>query len=239
MARFLVIAVAVCCLSGCSRREGLNFDCQWVADQDFKIWLSTDAHVRHLLDDLQTAEELAVRYGDRTGGWRLVDTFGIISRHGGLKDREAGRLAKQTCTVSLLDTIGAIHGLTAEDIARVQPRLAERGLDLPVTIPVIALFALALRSWVRWLRNRFQSDEWVPWAVATVFGSVILTAVILAIGAGWALLVEIVRLGNEHVGARARTADLRGNFLIMFGAGIAATWAVSAIVNIRLASGRR
>jgi hypothetical protein len=162
-------------------------------------------------------------------GWRLVDSFGIVSRHGGLKNRDAGRLAQQQCTASLFDTIAVIHALDVADIERVRPRLAERGIDLPVTIPVALIFLFALRRWIRWLRRRFDSDEWLAWVLATAIGSLAITAVVLAIGAGWALLVEIVRIGNEHIGQRARTGDLRANFLVMFGLGIAATWMVSAI----------
>jgi len=103
VARILSIGLATCSLSSCNRRDGLNFDCKWTADTEFEIALQEEAHVRHLVDDIGVTEELAVRYGDRVAGWRLVDTFGIVSRHGGLKDRDAGRLAQQRCTATLLE----------------------------------------------------------------------------------------------------------------------------------------
>lgn len=129
--RLLLIGLASSCLSTCSRREGLNFDCEWTADPVFEIDLRTKAHVQHLLDDISVAEEMGVRYGDRIAGWRLVDTFGIISRHGGLKNRDAGRLAQQRCTNTLFETIGATHGVTAADIEALRPRLSERGTGTP------------------------------------------------------------------------------------------------------------
>jgi hypothetical protein len=233
--RLIVMVVAVFTLVTCSRRPGLNFDCEWVADPAFQVDLKTGSGSRHLLDDIRTAEELAIRYADRTAGWRLVETFGIVSRHGGLKDRTAGQLAHRKCLAMLFDQIAAAHGLRVSDIDGVRPRLMERGIDLPVTIPVALLFVFAVRRFTRWLRNRFEADEWLAWFVASVIGSIILTAVTLAIGAAWAGVVEIVRLGNEHVSYRARTGSLRANFLVMFAIGIAASWIASAMARRRVA----
>jgi hypothetical protein len=235
VARLLLIVLASLSLATCSRRAGLNFDCDWVADPVFQVDLKKESDARHLLDDIRAAEELAIRYADRAAGWRMVDTFGIVSRHGGLKDRNAAPLAHQKCIATLFDTIARTHGVTVADIDGVRPRLMERGIDWPVTVPVALLFAFALRRFTRWLRNRFETDEWVGWVVATVIGSIMVTTVTLAIGAAWAVLVEIVRLGNEHVSYRARGGSLRANFLIMFVIGIAASWIGSAVAAARAA----
>jgi hypothetical protein len=45
--------------------------------------------------------------------------------------------------------------------------------------------------------------------------------------------VEIVRLGNEHVGERARVQGLRVHMLAVLGVGIAAVWVGSGITAIR------
>jgi hypothetical protein len=47
----------------------------------------------------------------------------------------------------------------------------------------------------------------------------------------WAMLVEIIRRGNEHVGYRERTESLRPNCLVMFEIGIAALGSV--VVKVR------
>ena len=233
----LVVVGAGLLLATCSRREGLNFDCAWPADSTSQIDLQAEAQVAHLLDDIRTAEELAVRYGDRMAGWRLVDTFGIISRHGGATNREAGRLAREQCAGTLFQTIAARHGLSVSDIERTRERLADRGMDLPVTVPVLLLLALALTRFTRWLRRRFEADEWFGWIVATVMGSVIVPAVVTAFGAGWAMVVEIVRIGNEHLSFRARPEGLRANLLVIFGVGVAATLIASALAARRQRAG--
>ena len=105
-----------------------------------------------------------------------------------------------------------------------RPLLSERGIDLPVTVPIVLLFVLALRRFTEWLRNRFEPDEWLGWSISAVIGSALISTVVLAIEADWALIVEIVRIGNEHLGHRGRTESLRANFLVMFGIGIVASW---------------
>ena len=174
-----------------------------------------------------------MRYGDRMAGWRLVETFGIVSRHGGLKNRELGRQARQQCVATLFHAIASTHEVALSDIERVRPRLADRGLDLPVTIPVALLLVLAVRRFMQSIRNRFTADEWAGWVVATLFGSFIIPAIVVAIGLAWAAVVEIVRLGNEHVGNRARVDGLRANVLVVLGIGIAMVWIASGITAIR------
>ena len=53
-------------------------------------------------------------------------------------------------------------------------------------------------------------------------GSVIIPAVMIAIGAAWATVIEIVRLGNDHVSFRARPESLRAQLAVMFGVGVVA-----------------
>jgi hypothetical protein len=231
--RLLAIALASLSLCACTRREGLNFDCTWVPELAVRVDLQNPSQVRHLVDDLRTADELAIRYGDRLAGWRAVESFGIVWRHGGLKDRELGWRSRQQCVATLLPLIASRHGVTTADLERVRPQLADRGLDLPVTIPIALVFAYVLARFTRWIGSRFDSDEGAAWVAATVFGSVVIPVVVLAMGSAWAGAVEIVRLGNEHIGQRARVEDLRANFLIMLGFGIVTVWTASAVTAIR------
>lgn len=234
--RILVIVLSLMSGFGCSRRPGLNFDCKWVPDMPFSVDLNNDAHVNHLLDDIRAAEELDIRYRDRMGGYRLVETFGIVSRHGrdgALKNRQNDQQDRRKCLVSLFPIIASTHGVTISDIDVVRPRLLERGFDLPVTIPVVLLLVFALRRFIRWLRTRFEADEPLAWIFASLVGSLFIPIVVLGIGWLWAMLVEVVRLGNEHVGYRERTESLQANFLVLLVISIAGTWMASAVAAIR------
>jgi hypothetical protein len=236
--RLLLILVASLSAFACSRRAGLNFDCTWVPDTAFPLDLRNEAHVHHLLDDIRAAEELEIRYGDRLAGYRLVETFGVVSRHGRqerLPNRNAGREANNECRRKLFDTIASAHGVAVSDIEEARPRLAERGFDLPVTVPVVLVLVFAITRFTRWMRNRFEADEWPVLLLASLVGSLIIPSVVLGIGWIWAGLVEIVRVGNEHLGYRAlrRTENLNATFFVIFSVGIAATWIGSAIGSIR------
>lgn len=223
------VALASLSITSCSQRGALNFSCQWVDTAAFPIDLRSEAHARHLMDDIRAAEELAIRYGDRLAGWRLIETFGVVSRHGGVRNRDAGRRAQQECTSTLLRTIGSTHAVTEAHINSVRPRLRERGLDLPVTIPVVLIMLLAVRRFSRWLSTRFEADERLGWLVATFLGSFLVPVLVVAAGGAWAVLLEIVQVGNEHLAHRTRAESLRGHLLVMFGVGVAAVWIGSGI----------
>src|SRR3954451_25451894 len=75
----LVMVMARLCVVACNRR-GLNFDCMWVPESPTRLDVRSQANTHHLFDDLCVAEELAMRYGDRMAGTRLIETFGSVSR---------------------------------------------------------------------------------------------------------------------------------------------------------------
>jgi hypothetical protein len=236
--RLLLIVVASLSAFSCNRRAGLNFDCTWVPDTAFQLDLRNEADVQHLLDDIRAAEELEIRYGDRMAGYRLVETFGIVSRHGRqgvLNNRNVSREASNECRRMLFDTIGSTHGVAVSDIEKARPRLSDRGFDLPVTVPVVLVLVFAITRFIRWMRNRFEADEWPVSLLVSLVGSLVIPTVVLGIGWLWAGLVEVVRIGNEHVGYRAlrRTESLSATFLVIFGVGMAATWIGTAISSIR------
>lgn len=78
----LLIAIAVVCTIGCTRREGMNFECVWPSDPAFAVDLQNTADLRHLLDDIRVAEELEIRYGDQMAGRRPVSVLGMVVRRG-------------------------------------------------------------------------------------------------------------------------------------------------------------
>jgi len=227
------MVMAALCVVACNRRAGLNFDCMWVPDPPTRLDVLNKADTQHFLDDLRVAEELAMRYGDRMAGTRLIETFGIVSRHGGTKERDLGRRSRQACVNTLLRTISITHGIAMADVEGLRPRLDDRGVDLAVTGPAVLILALAVWRFTRWIRNRFESDEWAAWAVATLFASLLIPVVVLAFSGAWAIVVEIIRLGNEHVGNRARIEGLRPHVIALLGIGVAAVWFSSGMVPMR------
>lgn len=196
---FSCLMVLVC--SGCINRPGMNLECRWPPEEAFGIDLQNPTHVRHLLSDIEVADELTIRYRDEKGGRRPRPRLGIQFRTSG-SPRPSNEWAEE-CRRLLIQAIVDHHGIRPEDIAAARPRLAERGLDLPVTSPVLLLYGLLAPWGLRRVRSRFADDEPIARGVALIVVSIVVGAVIVVAGGFWSGVVEIVRVGNEHVANRA------------------------------------
>jgi hypothetical protein len=202
MFRCLIVLVVVA-MAGCARREGMNFECAWPPDAAAALDIADPVAVRHLLDDIQLAEELGIRYGDRKSGWRVAMVFGVAFRHGGQRNATLGRRLRESCTASLLKTVAETHSMSIEAIDKTRTRLAERGANLRVAIPMTFLYLWLSLYTIRRIRDRFEADETLPIAVAAVIMSVAVTATVMMAALVWGGAVEIVRVGNEHLSYRA------------------------------------
>jgi hypothetical protein len=206
----------------------MNFECTWPSDPTFAVDLADPAAWRHVLDDIRVAEELEIRYGDRVAGLRPVSVFGVVFRRGAGADLTLARRLRTACSATLFKAIADAHAVTTEDIAGIRARLADKGADLPVSIPM-ALFCawLSLRT-IRWIRGRFDSDERVPTVVALLLASAAVSAAVVLVVQLWATAVEIVRIGNEHLSYRAgRRSWVTGPAALPFGMVI--FWLLAAI----------
>src|SRR5712691_7548870 len=80
---WIPMVLAFLAMVGCTRRDGMNFECSWPSDPVFVVDLSDPVALGHLLDDIGLAEELGVRYGDQNSGRRVAMVFGVAVRLGG------------------------------------------------------------------------------------------------------------------------------------------------------------
>lgn len=157
----------------------MNFECTWPSDPTFAVDLGGPGALRHLLDDIQLAEELGIRYGDQNSGRRVAVVFGIAVRLGGPVNVTLGRQLRETCTSSLFKTVAETHSISTEDIGRMRTRLSERGANLPVTVPVTLLYLWLSLYAIRRIRDRFEIDEALPVAVAVLLASIAVTAAVI------------------------------------------------------------
>jgi hypothetical protein len=177
--QFAVLLLALTCLGGCITRPGMNTDCEWPPEASRPRDLGTRAAERHLIEDAELAEELAVRYNDR---WAR----GI-----------------EPCEAKLFSAIGQMHNVTPAEVEQARARINNKGLDLPVNLPMTVLFLWAAVKVTRWVRRRFTHDETYPRMTALVFASVGLSGVWLLLGELWASTILMIRVGDQHVGGRA------------------------------------
>jgi len=125
-------------------------------------------------------------------------------------------LLRNECNARLFNTIEQLHSVTSTDLAAVRMTLAHKGVDLPVNIPLAALFLLSAIRTARWLRTRFASDERAAKLVATAIGSIFLAATMTLFGQLWAAAIEMLRLGNEHLSFRLARLSWRQHFTAVF-----------------------
>lgn len=230
----VLMVVALAATVGCTRREGMNFECNWPSESVFAIDPGDSGAVRHLLDDIQLAEELGIRHGDQHSGRRVALVFGIAVRLGGPVNVALGRQLRETCTSSLLKAVAETHSISTADIGKMRTRLAERGVNLPVTVPMTFLYLWLSLYTIRRIRERFEVDETLATVIAVFVASIAVTAAVMMAAQLWGAGVEIVRVGNEHLSYRAgrRSWPRQTEVLPILALGVVSFW-IMAVARLR------
>jgi hypothetical protein len=224
----LLLVVAGC---GCINRPGMNLDCRWPPEDAFRIDLEDPVHLGHLLSDIEVADELTIRYRDEMGGRRPRPRLGIQFRTSS-SPRPSNEWAEQ-CRSKLIQAIADHHAIRPEDIAAARPLLANRGLDLPVTIPMLLLYGLLAPWGLRRVQARFAEDEPVARGVALFVVSIAIGAAIVAAGGLWSGVVEIIRVGNEHLANRAGLIAWPARAPILFAVSVVGFWILTFAMRPR------
>jgi hypothetical protein len=181
-AAFLFIAAAL----GCS--SGQNTDCRWPDESPRILDPRIDADASHLMQDVELAEELSVRFADQ-------------SEFGPGPQRQ--RLRVERCYDPLVAGIMARHGVSRADVLDAQQRIGERGLNLVVNAPVVTLFGFLTLMALRGIRRRFSgADERVAVAIASVISAVFVAGLTTGFGRVWQMVSETIRVGNGHLGGQ-------------------------------------
>lgn len=201
-------------LPGCARPDRSNSNCEWPAETSVSPDPSNAAQQRHLSQDAQLAEDLAIRYADLHKGI-----------HSGHFEGEAEYAqARDQCMTVLFDTIANTHGVTE---GQVRKSLLERPvyLDLAVVLSFAAFFCLAASNITRRVWQRFPSEEgWIAGTVATLLASAVVSAVGVAFGEIWSGTAETIRVGNGHLSYRADRIPWGRHRLGLFVGGVVLFW---------------
>ena len=195
---FLLIVLS---LSACIVRPGMNQDCSWPPEALGSLDLTKDADRRHLIVDAEVVEELVDRY-----------------RFHQPNDQPA-------CERKLIEVVARTHSVSVGDVARAQSRIPERGLNLPVNLPVGGLFILAVLGVVGRIERRFAGDP-LPTIVTLLVASVALSALFVLIGEFWTSVLEMIRVGSQHVGGRVARLPWKRHEPQIFAIGIMTFWII-------------
>ena len=237
VAEGVALLVVGATLSGCINRPGMKLACAWPPESARRLDLGNADDVAHLLSDIEIADELIVRYRDARGGRPPRQWLGIQVRSGG-GGRPDPRVATE-CRARLRAALVAAHGITTTDIDALTPRLADRGWDLPVTIPVLLFYGLLVRRSVSALQIRFTDDNPLVRLTAIAVTSLAIAATVVLLGGLWAGLVEIIRLGNEHLSFRASRVAWPGRAPAWFAASMSGVWLAAGAAHFASRHGHK
>lgn len=210
----LVVPLMLAGAIGCVDRARVNSDCEWGQEELQTLLPGNQEHERHLAVDIELATELAVRYADRLHKER----FGFEGKGGYV---EGGR-ARDRCMASLLSELAAKHNLPLDVIDRVRAQgYRPVEWDTMVIVLFAAIYAGVSATVARLLSRRFPADEGWPALGAPMIVSLGMSALGLALFQLWAMLLEIVRVGNDHLsGYRASWNPWTNHLLTLYVGGV-------------------
>jgi hypothetical protein len=198
----LVIVLVLLASSGCITRSGMNRDCRWPPESPTHLDLSNTADSRHLVIDAELIEELVDRYRFYPGG------------------------DQQECRARLTDAVAGLHGVSPGDVLKARERVSDRGLNLPVYIPVGIFFLFAVLRVRGAIARRFENEP-VPAAITLILASVVLSGLLVVVGEFWTSILQMIRVGSQHVGGRVAQLPWRQHEREIFVIAICAFWAVT------------
>lgn len=215
---WLFVAVAV---SGCIDRSRINPDCAWTGDVAAPLDLTKASDSRHLTDDAQLAEGVAVRTADTQHKRR----FGY-GGHGGLI--EHGRVVRE-CMATLAPAIERNHGVTA---AQINAARAQRDpwFDAPVMLSFAAGYLLAAGFASDWIRRRFLGASRLALGAVIAGSALAFSALGVQRAVVWSAIWECVRIGDDHFGTfRAARPPWGDHVGLLFAAGVGLFMIVSLL----------
>jgi hypothetical protein len=210
----LPLLLTVVFLAGCITRPGMNADCEWPPEASRPLGLERRADQRHLIEDAELAEELAVRYNDR---W-----------HKGI----------EPCETKLFNVVAHTHGVTAAEVVDARSRIAHKGLYPAINLPMAVLFVLTALYIIRRVQRRFSDSEILPAAMAVLLASVVVSGLFVLLGELWEATVLMIRVWNHHVGGRALRLPWQQHRGEIFVLGVLLFWIV-ALIRYRIDSAHR
>ena len=204
-----VVVLSAGLAAGCAANAPLASECRWLPEHPrAALDLRDRGDRRHLSDDAQVAEDIAIRYADVTGGTGSAR-----------KDVPAYRTRRETCKASLFATIADQHGVAVESVgsAVVQRRV---WLDALVMIGFAMLYAAMARQVAGRMFQGAIGDS-RPLALAmTIVVAIVFAAIGLLAGEVWTMLIEAIRLGNGHGSYRVDRVPWRQYPVPIFVAGV-------------------
>jgi hypothetical protein len=200
----LLTLIALVSTSGCILRPGMNSDCTWPVEPAKALDLGSPLDRRHLIVDAELLEELVDRY------------------------RFHPPDEQRRCEQTLAAVVTSLHSVDVSAVARAREDIPKRGLDLPVTAPVVALFLWSVLQLLRRIERRFDEEPW-PLAISLIVASVAVSAAFVWVGELWTSILQMIRVGSQHVGGRVNKLMWLQHEQLIFIIGVVLFWTIALI----------
>ena len=197
----LTVLVLLASSSGCITRPGMNRDCRWPTESATSLDVSSTSDIGHLVVDAELIEELVDRHRFHPGA------------------------AQEECRARLIDTVARLHGIRVADVLSARDRVSERGLNLLVNLPVTLFFLFAALHVRRAVGRRFE-DEPGPAVISLIAASVVLSGLAVMAGEFLTSMLQMIRVGSQHVGGRVAQLPWRQHEREIFLIGLCVFWAL-------------
>ena len=180
------------CGSGCAALADRSAPCDWTNEPAATLDLRNASQRRHLAGDALAAEDVAIRYADARRGHRSGNYDGAA----------AYRDARERCMAALFETIASRHGVT---VPQVHAALGNRNTlsDFIVVASFYLVYVYGAARVAGWLVRSLDFDARWPVVVATLVASVPMSLAGVLSGALWSGVIEMIRIGNDHLSYRA------------------------------------
>jgi len=209
VALFILIIV----LAGCTRPgdHPISPNCAWSEDDQRTLKLETIAERRHLREDAETAEDLAIRWADKY--------FSLKPEYGSQRDE---------CMESLFKGLADHHRV---DIDLVLQYSRERDIvaDLASILSFGLLYVAVVYYLIGKLRRKFSEDEAINFWAVTIVLSVGGGLVGLLVGNLWSIVIETYRLNSAHLSYRMNRLPIRRYGFVFLLCSILSFWLVAFI----------
>ncbi len=224
------LSLLIAALTACTQHTHPNSNCEWPKETaTTALNPSRPSQQRHLSDDAEFAEDLAIRYADARAGPHSGHFEGMA---------EYGQ-ARDKCMTVLLNVIGSSHSVTEEQVRR---SLGHRraSLDLAVILSFVLLFGLAAHLATKRIVRRYSADDgWVGSLVMTAFVAIAGSAFGVLAGEEWSLLLESLRVGSGHLSYRVERIPWTKHRFGFFLGGLILFWLISGFHYYRDYRARR
>jgi hypothetical protein len=207
MALGLIISLA---FTGCVRREGRNSECMWPEANARSLDLSRGGDASHLREDVELAEDLAVRYMDA-------------------QRRSPRNEVMNACRNSLLKQISTSHHVPPGEVVRFFGRRSF-AIDFAIVLPFFLLYALAAMLMASWLFRRYPPEESLVAAlVMALLCSLAFGVGGLLLGEEWSTMAESLRIGTGHLSYRVDRIPWVQHRIGFFVLCVAVFWSAAAV----------